>query len=79
MSWAVSMRTSSACNGTRKKAGEFYTPTFVVDYMVDLLDLDNDDRLEDRKFIDIACGTGAFLVAGMRKVDPDAEGAGHRR
>lgn len=55
-------------NGTRKKAGEFYTPTFVVDYMVDLLDLDNDDRPEDRKFIDIACGPGAFLVAGMKKV-----------
>jgi hypothetical protein len=55
-------------NGTRKKAGEFYTPTFVVDYMVDLLDLDGDGRLEDRKFIDIACGTGAFLVAAMRKV-----------
>jgi hypothetical protein len=55
-------------NGTRKKAGEFYTPTFVVNYMVDLLDLDSDDRLEDRKFIDIACGAGAFLVAGMRKV-----------
>jgi hypothetical protein len=55
-------------NGTRKKAGEFYTPTFVVDYMVGLLDLDNDDRLEDRKFIDIACGAGAFLVAGVRKV-----------
>jgi len=55
-------------NGTRKKAGEFYTPTFVVDYMVDLLDLDGDDRLAERKFIDIACGPGAFLVAGMRKV-----------
>jgi SAM-dependent methyltransferase len=54
-------------NGTRKMAGEFYTPTFAVDYMVGLLDLDSDDRLEGRKFIDIACGTGAFLVAGMRK------------
>ena len=54
-------------NGTRKTAGEFYTPTFVVDYMVGLLELETADRLQERKFIDIACGTGAFLVAGMRK------------
>jgi hypothetical protein len=55
-------------NGTRKKSGEFYTPTFVVDYMIDRLELDTVDRLQERKFIDIACGPGAFLVAGMRKV-----------
>jgi hypothetical protein len=63
-------------NGTRKRAGEFYTPPFVVDYMVGLLDLDGDERPEDRKFIDIACGTGAFLVAGMRKVIRSLAGRG---
>ncbi len=55
-------------NGTRRGAGEFYTPTFVADYMVDLLELEKDSCLLDRKFIDIACGTGAFLVTGMREV-----------
>ncbi|HEY3274646.1 MAG TPA: N-6 DNA methylase [Methanocella sp.] len=55
-------------DGSRKKSGEFYTPTFVVDYMVDLLELDTDARLAERKFIDIACGSGAFLTAGMKKV-----------
>jgi hypothetical protein len=55
-------------NGTRKGRGEFYTPPFVVDYMVGLLELETDTRLRKRKLIDIACGSGAFLVAGMRKV-----------
>ena len=55
-------------NGTRKGTGEFYTPPFVVDYMIDLLELEKDTCLRDRKFIDIACGSGAFLVAGMREV-----------
>ncbi len=55
-------------NGTRKGAGEFYTPPFVADYMIGLLELEKDEGLPDRKFIDIACGTGAFLTAGLRKV-----------
>jgi methylase of polypeptide subunit release factors len=55
-------------NGTRKGAGEFYTPPFVADYMIRLLELEKDQGLPDRKFIDIACGTGAFLMAGMREV-----------
>jgi hypothetical protein len=55
-------------NGTRKGKGEFYTPPFVVDYMVGLLGLETDDRLHERRFIDIACGPGAFLVAGAREV-----------
>jgi predicted RNA methylase len=58
----------TACaNGTRKGAGEFYTPPAIADYMIGLLGLEKDMRLRDRKFIDIACGTGAFLVAGLRK------------
>ncbi|HUL62601.1 MAG TPA: N-6 DNA methylase, partial [Methanocella sp.] len=63
-------------NGTRKGRGEFYTPPFVVDYMVGLLDLDRDGRLPERKFIDIACGPGAFLVAGARAVIRSLRGQG---
>jgi len=53
--------------GTGKKAGEFYTPPFVADYMISLMEFDSDDTLGNRKFIDIACGTGAFVVAGARR------------
>ncbi len=63
-------------NGTRKKAGEFFTPPFIVDYMVGLLGLEGDAGLRDRKFIDIACGPGAFLVAGVREVTRSLSGQG---
>ncbi|MFW6009345.1 MAG: Eco57I restriction-modification methylase domain-containing protein [archaeon] len=47
-------------NGTRKPLGQFYSPQNVVDYMVKNLNLDITSL--NKKFIDIACGSGIFLI-----------------
>lgn len=49
-------------NGTRKKSGQFYTPIEVVNYMIDFLKLTEVKDIKKKKFIDIACGTGIFLL-----------------
>ena len=49
-------------NGTRKKSGQFYSPIEVVNYMIDSLKLTEVKDIKKKKFIDIACGTGIFLL-----------------
>lgn len=49
-------------NGTRKISGQFYSPIQVVSYIVRKLNLDNVEKLIEKRFIDIACGTGVFLL-----------------
>ncbi|HMK45215.1 MAG TPA: N-6 DNA methylase [Methanocella sp.] len=55
-------------NGIGQRSGEYYSPPEVVSYMVDSLALDVDERLPERKFIDVACGTGIFLASAMKNV-----------
>ena len=41
----------------RKELGQFYTPEFIVDYLVDKLKLKSESKV-----LDPACGSGAFLT-----------------
>ena len=41
----------------RKELGQFYTPDFVVDYILDRVELS-----PDKKILDPACGSGGFLI-----------------
>ncbi len=53
---------------TRHSLGEYYTPDWLCDRVVDALDLRPDDTV-----LDPACGSGSFLraaVAGLRAADP---------
>ncbi|MGP7795625.1 N-6 DNA methylase [Sphingomonas sp. CLY1604] len=54
-------------DGERRNHGAFYTPSFLVDYVVQEADR---IRSLDRKarVLDPACGSGAFLVAGYRHI-----------
>ncbi len=47
----------------RGERGEFFTPHSVVDLCVNML-----DPKDNEKFIDPACGSGGFLVAGMNYI-----------
>lgn len=47
----------------RGERGEFFTPAPVVDLCVNML-----DPKDNEKFIDPACGSGGFLVAGMNYI-----------
>ncbi|WP_424358085.1 Eco57I restriction-modification methylase domain-containing protein [Methanocella sp. MCL-LM] len=53
--------------GARKTSGEYYSHPEIVRYMVDSLDLENDPGLARRRFVDIACGTGIFLTAALKR------------
>jgi adenine-specific DNA-methyltransferase len=41
----------------RKELGQFYTPDFVIDYILDRMDV-----APDKKILDPACGSGGFLM-----------------
>lgn len=47
----------------RGERGEFFTPLPIVDLCVNIL-----DPKDNEKFIDPACGSGGFLVAGMNYI-----------
>ncbi len=47
----------------RGERGEFFTPHSVVDLCVNII-----DPKDNEKFIDPACGSGGFLVAGMNYI-----------
>ncbi len=54
-------------DGERRSHGAFYTPPFLVDYIVQ--EADRVRPLNRRaRVIDPACGSGAFLVAGYRHI-----------
>lgn len=53
-------------NGSRKEMGQYYTPQYIVDFIVKntvakILE-DYPDRLFSLKVVDPACGSGAFLI-----------------
>ena len=52
---------------TRRRLGEYYTPLWLVQYMMN--ELSKDQRLRDKIILDPFCGTGSFLVeAFYRKI-----------
>lgn len=51
----------------KKRDGAFYTPPFLVDYIVD--EIDGIDPIDATSLVvDPACGSGAFLVASFRRI-----------
>lgn len=46
--------------------GQIYTPDEVVDYILRTTGYASDTNLENKKLIDISCGTGVFLVRAVR-------------
>jgi type I restriction-modification system DNA methylase subunit len=53
--------------GIRKESGIYYTPPYVVDYIVkntmgEFLRDKNPDEVDDIKVLDPACGSGSFLI-----------------
>src|SRR3989344_5638592 len=59
-------------NGVRKEMGQYYTPQYVVDFIVrntvDLYLKENPDKLFSIKLIDPACGSGAFLIKAFDSI-----------
>lgn len=47
----------------RKLNGAFYTPTFIVDYIV------NETIDDDEKVCDLSCGSGAFLIGATDRIN----------
>lgn len=52
----------------RKKLGEFYTPTEVIDYILTSVGYTYSYDIESRDLLDPACGSGGFLVRTSRRL-----------
>ncbi|WP_101688599.1 HsdM family class I SAM-dependent methyltransferase [Dysgonomonas massiliensis] len=62
---------SKGLKTNKAKNGAVYTPSFVVDLLVDEclpLSLNSDDLNENVKLIDPACGSGIFLVVAYKRL-----------
>ena len=52
----------------KKVLGEFYTPPTVVNYIVDTVGYTNTNIIENKKLIDISCGSGSFIIQAIRRL-----------
>jgi len=52
----------------RKKLGEFYTPTEVIDYILTSVGYTYSHDIETKNLLDPACGSGGFLVRASRRL-----------
>lgn len=52
----------------RKKLGEFYTPTEVIDYILTSVGYTYSYDIETKDLLDPACGSGGFLVRASRRL-----------
>jgi type I restriction-modification system DNA methylase subunit len=52
----------------RKKLGEFYTPTEVIDYILTSVGYTYSYDIETKDLLDPACGSGGFLVRATRRL-----------
>lgn len=50
----------------RRKLGQFYTPESVIDYILDQTGYTN--NIEDKKLIDISCGSGGFITRATNRL-----------
>lgn len=55
-------------SGERKKLGEFYTPTEVIDYILTSVGYTYNNDIETKDLLDPACGSGGFLVRATRRL-----------
>jgi tRNA1(Val) A37 N6-methylase TrmN6 len=52
----------------RKILGEFYTPKLIVDYILDAVGYKESEDIENKKIIDISCGSGSFIILAARRL-----------
>lgn len=52
----------------RKKLGEFYTPTEIIDYILTAVGYTYSHDIETNDLLDPACGSGGFLVRATRRL-----------
>ena len=52
----------------RKRLGEFYTPTEVIDYILTSVGYTYSKDIESKDLLDPACGSGGFLVRASRRL-----------
>ena len=52
----------------RKRLGEFYTPTEVVEYVLDAVGYKPENEIRGKKVLDPACGSGSFLVETTQRL-----------
>ena len=52
----------------RKKLGEFYTPTEIIDYILTSVGYTYSYDIETKDLLDPACGSGGFLVRASRRL-----------
>lgn len=55
----------------RHSLGEFYTPYWLAEYIIDRLTADDNNR-HLKSFLDPSCGSGTFIVALIRKFRKDS-------
>jgi len=55
-------------SGERKRLGEFYTPTEVIDYILTSVSYTYAYEIETKDLLDPACGSGGFLVRASRRL-----------
>ncbi len=55
-------------SGERKRLGEFYTPTEVIDYILTSVEYTYSYDIETKDILDPACGSGGFLVRASRRL-----------
>lgn len=55
-------------SGERKRLGEFYTPTEVIDYILTSVGYTYSYDIETKNLLDPACGSGGFLVRASRRL-----------
>jgi len=60
----------------RKTLGEFYTPTSVVNFILDELDYTADKPIENKTILDPATGSGTFLVQAANRLVQRLENKG---
>ncbi len=68
---------SSVPRSTRREEGQVYTPSHLVEFILDLGEYLSDSSLEERRVLDPACGAGAFLVAVVSRLASSLETQGH--
>lgn len=52
----------------RHSFGEYYTPDWLADLVVEKVGLNKDGRIMEKRVLDPACGSGTFIVAVIRQL-----------
>ncbi len=50
----------------RKALGEFYTPLTIVNYILHSAGYNHIEAIENKKLIDISCGSGSFIIQAIK-------------